>query len=480
MLMVFVLAHQVKADQMPASDTGEIFLVTVVDTSPTSGSYWRRIKELARQAMDCLQPGDRLQLLSARPGQPVLHLNTVIDSPNAAADKALHGCLTNIHQAFFLSKADVTRAVEMAFDELNKHSQDYLCCLIVLSDGKLSDNQIKQVRRLATAYRSRKWPFLFTAGKGANRHLFIAGSEDELDVAIIGDVNLPQWLAQVRTFAAKLAEEKAERPAKSARIQPSESANEASGKQPPETEPPEKPPLPSGKTTGLPHIKEPNDIPGARSDADNSRPGWYIPAYPMRRDKQPHPPVGADDLQQPKEPKIPDKPKTKAKSLFPVLKNRWPLAVTTGGILAGAVLLLLVMSLRKPTADSEGLDQESELVTDEEARLIALSNGERFDLGEGQSINNLIIGTNPGSPVPIVDDEVEDEHFKISNRRGRFKIKNLSTKVLMVNGITLVKGQKHELLIPATIEVTKNVKISLFREFPEIEQKNQEIEGGQL
>jgi hypothetical protein len=138
------------------------------------------------------------------------------------------------------------------------------------------------------------------------------------------------------------------------------------------------------------------------------------------------------------------------------------------------------MSLRKPTADSEGLDQESELVTDEEARLIALSNGERFDLGEGQSINNLIIGTNPGSPVPIVDDEVEDEHFKISNRRGRFKIKNLSTKVLMVNGITLVKGQKHELLIPATIEVTKNVKISLFREFPEIEQKNQEIEGGQL
>ena len=469
-LVVLALSCQVKAGETLGSNARKIFLVTIIDTSPTSGSNWRQIKMLARQATDSLQPGDRLEVLSARPGRPVLHLNIAIDPPNIPANENLYGCFTDIHQAFFLSKANVARAVETAFDDLNQRCEDYQCCLIVLSDGKLSDNQIRQIRRLATAYRSRGWPFLFTAAKDGKRRLFIAGSQGELEVALIGQANLPQWLEKVRSaIIAEPAEEEIQEPPESTEDRPLESVEETASPPPVEAEPPEKPPLPLSKTTGgLPHIEEHNDILGVSPDV-NSQP---------LDGKQP--PARSGDPQQPEKPGIPGKPKTKAKKLFSILENKWPLALTAGGLLAGAILLLLILPLLKPAAGMPVLEQEGETAKDKEARLIALSNGERFDIGEEQAINELIVGTNPGSPIPIVDDDVEDQQFKIFRSHGRLKIKQLANEPLMVDGVSLKKGQKQDLLIPATIQVTKNLKIHLFREFPEKEDENPEIKGDQL
>lgn len=450
MCMVLVLGSHAKAANTPGNDAEKIFLSIVIDTSPTSASTWRQMKLLARQAINSLHPGDRLEVLSARPGRPVLHLSALIESANVPGYNSLYRCLTDINQAFFLFKADVARAVETAFDDLNQHSENYRCCLIVLSDGKLDNNQIRQIRRLATAYRSRKWLFLFTAIQDANRRLFTAGSQNELQVALIRQVNLPQWLEKVRPIEVIVpAEEEIQRPAKSTDA-PSKEAKE--------------PLLPLDKTTGLPDIKGPNEPDVTRSDADTPQPGWFVPIYPITDGKQPPPPLGPEIDQKPEKPKVPDKPKAKAKSLFSILKNRWPLALVTGGILVGVILLLLILPLVKPAAGTSVLERESDTGAETRYMLMAESDGETYHLGEENNINNLIFGSDANSAIPLIGDAIEPEEFKLIRNRNGFKVQNLSKTPLNVNGLELKYRQKTELFFPATVHSGKKFRITFLLE----------------
>lgn len=459
---VLGLGGLAKGGDTLTSELQKVFSVIVIDASATSASTWGQLKVLACQAIDSLQPGDRLEVLSARPGKPLLHISSLIESPTLSRRESFHKCVGDIKQTFFLFKADVAKAVEVAFNNLNKQSRSYRCCLLILSDGKLDDNQIRQIRRLATAYRSRNWPFCFTATKGANRHLFIAGSHDELEVALTHQVNLAEWLEKVRTAAIAKPAEEVQKPLKPTEAQP-KAAKETSNGRLAKTKPVKGPVLSPGKATGrLPHIKGPNDISGARPDVDNSRAGWYIPAYPIIDDTKP-PPL-PDELQQSKEPKIPDKPKTKAKSIFSVLRNKWPLALATGGILAGVILYLLVTALVKPAASTSVLERESDTGAETRYMLMAESNGETYDLGEENNINNLIFGSDANSAIPLIGDAIEPEEFKLIRNRNGFKIQNFSKTPLNVNGLELKYRQKTELVFPATVHSEKKFRITFLLE----------------
>lgn len=186
----------------PMHDSKPIFLVIVLDTSPTSAANWKQIKLLACRAIDYLQPAEKVAVLSARPaGKPSMHISCVIESPYISSRQNLSSCIADIGQAFFLFKADVAKAVEVAFNQLKEQSEKYACCLLVLSDGNLPDNQIDEIRRLAAAYKACNWPIYFTVTRDANRCLFVAGSQNELEVGLIYEANLAQWFEKVRHSA---------------------------------------------------------------------------------------------------------------------------------------------------------------------------------------------------------------------------------------------------------------------------------------
>ncbi|MHC4545076.1 MAG: hypothetical protein ACYTDW_11880 [Planctomycetota bacterium] len=392
---------------------------------------------------------------------PVLHISSLIESPTLPARKNFYKCIDDMQQAFFLFKADVTKTIETAFNDLSKQSKKYRCCLLVLSDGKLADNQIRQIRRLATAYSARKWPFCFTATKQANRHLFVAGSQGEFHVALTHQANLPQWLEKIRTaIIGHHTEGEIRRSVKSTR-----------------TEKVEKPLL-LDTISAKPLQKDTDDLTDTYDDTNTPRLPYILPVYPVPEHKWT--PPSPNDIAALVKPKAPVKPKNRAKGMLLVLRRNWPLALTIGGVVLGAIILLPLVGLLRARSSSKLaplLDQDNDTSVENHYRLMAYSNDKTYDLGEEASISSLIIGKDPGSPIPITNEDVDGQLFKIFKQSRKLKIKNIGGQPLMVNGISLKRGQKQDLFLPATIELTKNLKIDLYHDLIETEGQDLEFEG---
>jgi hypothetical protein len=127
------------------------------------------------------------------------------------------------------------------------------------------------------------------------------------------------------------------------------------------------------------------------------------------------------------------------------------------------VLVVLGTRLGSKGDDLPDLDEDGNAGTAQ--KLMCSAENQQYDLGEEDNIGTLVIGKGPASAVPLLDDEeLEDEHAKVFRRRHGYKIKNLAQQPIVVNGMSVKKGQKVDLLLPATIELTQKSRITLFRE----------------
>ncbi len=466
----------------PTHDSKPIFLVIVLDTSPTSAANWKQIKVSACRAVDYLQPAEKVAVLSAKPaGKPSLHISCVIESPDISSRQNLRSCIADIGQAFFLFRSDVSKAVAVAFNQLKEQSEKYACCLLVLSDGNLPDNQIDEIRRLAAAYKACNWPICFSTTKDANRNLFVAASQDELEVALIYEANLAQWFEKVR-HSATLKSRGQYQPSTSTKLteaKPVESLQQPSIDQKPQTKAAEEPlSLPQAAKPSLSQVKSPGDIAEALGKPNATWPSYLLPVYPVPQEKLSLP--EHLEFKPPTKPGTPARPEGKPKSPS-IFKNRWISAVAIAGTTSCLILIVILLTLlvhgRNTPPELEKGDQN---VDEKQYRLIALSQEQRYDLGEEQTINTLFFGVDAGSAIPITDNQVESQHFKIYRSRGRFRIKNLAQEPILVNGTPLNKGEKQDLLLPATIQLSKNTKIALNREIPEENQMSTDIEGEPL
>lgn len=217
----------------PDDTSRHLFLAVVIDSSPASVQTWRLLKASACQAIDSLYVNDRVEVLRARAGEPALHSDSLIQSPTTSSRQNLRQCIRDIRQVFFLSRADVAKAVAVAFEHIGKHSGEYRCAVLVVSTGNLADDQVRQIRRLAEAYRFRNWPLAFLVQQSANRNLFLAASQGDLDVMFIEKANLAQWLEKARGGGSTKKTENAHDPQRLSPLQKS---------------PPVEPELPSAPT----------------------------------------------------------------------------------------------------------------------------------------------------------------------------------------------------------------------------------------
>ena len=410
-LALIPTANAVNQSSNIAGKKTDIFLTIVIDSGPMFESNWKLLKILAKEAVAKLEPKDQLRIIAARSGKPVLLVKGTIESKDPAFYKEINRCIDNLGQVFFLGNANVVKAVELAFEELNQPDKErYQACLLVLSDGKMSDNQVKHIRRLSTAHHSKNCPVLFTSAQSGSKKLFMAGAQGEIAVSLINQVNLHKWFQKVRTISEPIANQGPVLPKVQIDVDRLADAITTSSKF---------------------HRDKPEQMPPNKTKALKKTKGLKLP------------------------------------------KNFWSTVLGIGGIIAAIAVLYIAYILLKPIIGSKSLPDAvigAPLEDCPQYHIMAQSNGETFDFGDEQSINSLIIGKNPGSAIPITDDsddDIEFEHAKISQRNGKFKIKNTSSMPIFVNGIAVNRKQKQELFFPSTIQLTENFKIDLYRQIPE-------------
>ncbi len=131
-------------------------------------------------------------------------------------------------------------------------------------------------------------------------------------------------------------------------------------------------------------------------------------------------------------------------------------------VIAACVRLLINLKRKSQGSDSEHFTdgQPGNILSS----IIALYEGQKYDLGDETSINHTVIGTTVGSAVPINDDKIEPKHLALFKKRGNLWAKNLSQQTATINGLSLRKGQKQQLLLPCRINLTDSVQIELFSE----------------
>lgn len=423
--------------ETPGEKPQPLFLTIVIDSGPASTQAWQQVKASACQAVDSLAPDDRVLILRAGNGEPSLHSDSLIQSPDLAGRQNLRQCIRDIRQVFPLSRADVAKAVATAFEHLGKHSEQYDCAVIVLSPGNLTDDQVRQVRRLSAAYRARGWSLALLVQPEARRELFVAASQGEFDVMLLDKVNLARWLEKARSRGSVEKEKPRERPDQDSPDQ----SNDVDPK-------PE--PSPSIEEHGRPKpIKDPN----------SGQTKYVPPPGPPNIPPVPTPPPPPPPQPGPEPSEV-----RKTSWLPPILTNKYASSVAVACVLLALIaLVVLLTKLNGKAYDLPDFDEYGMAATPQ--KLMCSVGDQQTDLGEEANVHTLVIGKGPTSAVLLPhDEELEDEHVKLFHRRHGYRIKNLAGQPLVVNGTAVNQGQKVDLLLPATIELTKKTRITLFRE----------------
>jgi len=402
------------------------------------------MKAVACDTVDHLQEGDRILVLRARDGDPVLHTDAMVRPSPSPGRKNLHACIRSIRQGFFLSRADVAKAVAAAFDDLSKQPEGYRRCLLVVSAGNLSSYQMRQIRRLAAAYRFHGWPVGFLVRKNASRDLFLVASQGELDVMFLDDGDVPAWLDGIRH-----AHVETEGPTPNVR-DPQAETESAKPAEPPQAEKEEK----------LDEPRPASSDPEARSGSEDTPPDrigdkgdpnrLHLP--PDVPEPEPNPPES-----------VPATPR-KRSWLRALVAHEYAPAVGVGVVTVGLIVLVVLATRSSGRGgDLPALDESGEFATPH--KLMCTAGEQEYDLGEEEHIHTLVIGNGVTSAVPLMDDEeLEDEHVKIIHRRKGWQIKNLAEQPTVVDGTTVKKNGKTDLLPSATIELTPQTRITLARQ----------------
>jgi hypothetical protein len=439
-----------------------VFLSVVLDTSPTTTDRWNTRKALLLEAIHSLQAGDRLELITARPGQPKTRMAETLTEPLALQWETATRVISEIPKEWFAG-ADISRAVNAAHLSLLNKGEGHRCCLLVLSSGKIGDSGLAELRRVAAALRPRGWPICVVCdGEQANRQVLVAGTRGEIELRFTDDAAIGPWLRSVRTPAATdLAVARAgQTPGRAA---------------PPAVTPAQSPPVPVSMppaagagntkaiTIGSSGGKETTDVrivplPPARGAEVRERPAPTPPASTKRVESAtpssaPAPqPQGAA-------------PKAKAdKPSHPKIS----VGLIAGAVLVGIGLIGLGLYVLKDTVAVGKLRHSHSPRPDNAesvgSQLVAFVGDRREELGNLEDIQEITIGKGLGCNLYIDEPGVEDRHARIWRRRQGLRVQNTAGVPLVLNGAPVLPKVKADLVLPADMELAPGVTVSLLTE----------------
>jgi hypothetical protein len=415
-----------------------IFAGVIRDTSPTSEKNWNLQNALNIEVFHSLREGDRLKELLARPGKPSILIDSIITADGSEKNYILNN-ISGISKEW-LSSADIARAMEAAFDSFIEKGKNYQCLLIIITKGQMSNDHVAYICRYAGAFKARGWPVCIVCDKEqANRTLLVAANNREFDVQFTDKTSLSDWIDNVRgTFVRKSS--------KDTKIQKDELELKIPDKQPSKVETGKTAPyVPPVETAKSPIEVKIVELPRKKAFVDANKP-MEGQTQAKAKVKQG---AGADN-------KVNDSKKRKS-SVLDIIPIAILLTMILGAI--GSILYATSKSTSKSTSQKAADADENK-----QHHLIAFVFDQRYDLGPLDTLGEITIGKGIGSTIYIDNETIEDKHLRIFRNRNGLKVQNLALSPIIVNGSELTHRQKTILDLPADIELTPEVTVTILSE----------------
>jgi hypothetical protein len=429
----------------------KLFLSVVLDASPTTTDRWETRKALLLEAIHSLQVGDRVELVTARPGQPTIQLAETIAEPLQLQREMAARSVARIPKEWLVG-ADVGRAVNAAYLSLLKRGEGYRCCLLVLSNGRIGEGSLAELRRVATALKPRGWPVCVVCdGEQANRPVLVAGTKGAFELRFIDSAALGEWIKSVRASSATNGP-----------------VTKAGGAQetvtPPAVVPAKPPEVPRSTPASAPSAPANTgplnvrivDMPRMGGDQSADRISPRAAGTKLKDSTASAPPAVP-----------PQKGATQKTKNEATPRRKLPIALIGGGGLGiglaglAAYILFDVLAVGK-LRHSRRQSQDS--VASAGGHLVAFVGDRREEYGNLDDIREITIGKGLGSHIFIDQPGVEDRHARIFRRRSGLWIQNTAGTVIVVGGLELPPKAKTCLVLPADIELAPGVTVSLLTE----------------
>jgi hypothetical protein len=107
----------------------------------------------------------------------------------------------------------------------------------------------------------------------------------------------------------------------------------------------------------------------------------------------------------------------------------------------------------------------------QQSHLIAFVFEQRYDLGPLDALGEITVGKGVGSTIYIDNETIEDRHLRIFKSGTGLKTQNLAPSPIIVSGSELAPRKKAVLDLPADIELTSEVTITVLSEPVEIDKE---------
>lgn len=419
-----------------------IFLSVILDTSPTSEKNWNMQHALNVEIVHSLRGGDCLKEWVARPGRASVLIDTVITSGGYEKNHIINKISGTSKEWLF--SADIARAIGAAFDNIRDIYKDYQCCLIIITKGQMSNKKVAQIRRYAGAFRAKGWTVCIVCDREkANLRFLVAANNNEFDIRFIDQASLSDWINSVRSASVY----KSLKDTSTRKVKPE---LEAHDKQPTKTKDGKSMPLviPTDGTREPIEVKI-VELPREKGSVDVNKPDSG--KYAGGATKKDHPPI---DKEITKISGTKEGQKCKSSILKTVLAIIFLIVVSS-------VMFFIVYSHYKSGTRPRTVD-----LTDDNMpfHLIAFYGDHRHDLGSLDALGEIIIGCGIGSTIYINEEAIEDKHVRIFKSRKALKIQNLAGSPIIINGLELAHRRKSILDLPADIELTNDVTITVLSE----------------
>jgi hypothetical protein len=451
-------------------------LVIVVDTSWSCDRWMGDFRTLARQAALTLRPGDYLEIIAARPGNPTIKLAQTVRSDSAEDARSIDAALAAI-RAQFLSEASLADALEMALERLTGTCSKKGIAntvTITFTDGQMGDNEAKRVLELSEKFDTTGCQLYLTGTRNTNRNILIAASKkNKLKWFLIREANPGIWLQAIveKHPVTEAKQEQAPQPKSSELAK----AEEKIGTQPEESQTTKD--KPQDQITGQPQAQTPEGsgyhiTVGSTVEVSplTRPPGSEITVPPQGLPLEANEPSGPVAEQQPVVEPVeqpPEKVEVPQRSFWAWLKRAfhgyWWL-IPTAVVLAGLVLVISQSIAQARKWDGKVKASQKTARHNDPEVLVATSNGQSYQLGPPSSFHSANIGKGVGNAIRIADDSLEDRHARLYRKRTNFLLKNSARSPVTVNGSQIKPGGKCRLVLPSVIQLNDKTKLNLLRQ----------------
>lgn len=406
-----------------------LFVGIVVDSSPTSSKTWNIRKSRTIELITSLQEGDKIIVLKARPGSPAVYGATFIGGQEKSGANEIVSSVSVLNKELLLS-ADVPRACESIHDIFTSQGRGYKCLLVVLTSGKFKTDRIERILRTASQIKTLGGATCLTYDPAvARKHLINAGKRNDIEILLESNPGLPTWIQSKRDLMSP---------------EPSPDKTEYVIIEPNLT------PITNMLDDALTNMK---------SEVD--KPVEKVTEYIIRKipaEKEPNlistikkPSVTTEP---PAKTTAPDEPSPRRS--FPIKRFVIPTLIAIAAVI---LLFYLAGGKTRPALPEEMHDPDQQA-----ANLKAVIGDQNIDLGPIELISELTIGNYPGCGIYIDDPQLSPEMARIFQSKRGFKIQNLETEVIYVNGQDVAPNKKAKFELPADIQLCGGAILNLFTE----------------